>query len=211
MRHDGRGESDRSDEASPLGPPPGVPSGDPPTTLLLERAVSGSAEAQDALIRRMYDDLHRRARQLEQSCLNAAGLGATEIMSEAYLRIFRSPPAWKDRRAFFTYAAKAMMSACVSVARAQRAQKRNGGRQRVPLDPDRLVCEAEPWMFERLDRALPRLREAFPTAAEVVELRVVGGLTWQAITELLGVSLHTARVEFDWGCVELRRILETVE
>jgi RNA polymerase sigma factor (TIGR02999 family) len=142
-------------------------------------------------------------------------LQPTAVANEACLRLAAQglPDLPRDQQ--LAIAARVLEQVLIDHARRHNARKRGGGRGatfRVRLehletaDPD-----AQPDAgldFEAVHAALRRLRDLHPRQAEVVTLRVMGGLTMAQIGALLGVSTRTA--ESDWAVARawLRRTLD---
>ena len=177
-------------------------------TQLLRRMDRGERAASDELYALLYEELRRRARGMVGARAGQT-LGPTAVVHEAWLRLADGvSEGWGDRRHFFGVAAKAMRSVLVDHGRARQAQKRGGGRERVPLD------DALEWIGERevdvldLDAALSRLARLDPDLARLVELRFFAGLSIDDTAAAL--ELSTATVERSWRTARawLRAALE---
>src|SRR5262249_54956324 len=96
----------------------------------------------------------------------------TELVHEAYLRLFAGQAAsFADRAYFFAAAATAMRRVRVDHARARGAVKRGGGQRQVELDSG-LAAAPEPKVdILALDEALNTLAAKDPDRAKLVELR----------------------------------------
>ncbi len=132
-----------------------------------------------------------------EACLRLAGRGMPELPREQQLAV----------------AARVLGQVLIDHARRNAAEKRGGGAAgkglRVHLDQvtapdDSPEAGVE---YEAVHDALGRLRVLHRRQAEVVTLRVMGGLTMPQIGGVLGVSLRT--VESDWAVARawLRREL----
>jgi RNA polymerase sigma factor (TIGR02999 family) len=84
----------------------------------------------------------------------------------------------------------------VDHARAARAQKRPGARQKVELDSALVFVEAQHADFLALDEALDRLADWDPRQCRVVEMHFFAGLGFEEIAEVLSISDRTAKR--DW-------------
>jgi RNA polymerase sigma factor (TIGR02999 family) len=157
-------------------------------TAVLDRLKAGDPQAAGELFDRVYDELKRMAAG------QAAGDDAspTELVHEAFLRLFPGPaPAFADRAYFFAAAATAMRRVRVDRARTANALKRGGGRRRIDLDSG--IAGPEPDLdLVALDEALDKLAARDPDRAKLVELRFFAGLPMPRVAEVLGVSLATA-------------------
>lgn len=136
-------------------------------------------------------------------------LGATALVGEAYMKLFRPAMAegearaepWADRTAFFAAAATAMRRVLIDHARARLTDKRGGKvRRALPnFDADALAAAEtlEPAEFLALDEAISRLELRDPRAAQVTRLRFFTGLDMAEVAGLIGVSERT--VIRDWN------------
>ena len=144
----------------------------------------------------VYAELRRIARRYvarEQ----AKSVQATELVHEAYLRLAKDSPAFRDRTHFLAIAAIAMRRLLVERARARHAAKRGGADVRVTLDDSLLASggdgRPEPVDLIALDRALDQLAALDAAQARVVELRYFGGLSVEETATTLGVSPATVK------------------
>src|SRR5262245_42105104 len=103
-------------------------------TALLDRLHAGDPHATGELFDRVYDELKRMA-AAQVRAEAGHSVSPTELVHEAYLRLFPGPaPAFADRAYFFAAAATAMRRVRVDRARARGAAKRGGGQGCVDLD-----------------------------------------------------------------------------
>ncbi|HET6575301.1 MAG TPA: ECF-type sigma factor [Fimbriiglobus sp.] len=137
----------------------------------------------------VYDELRRLA--AGQVAHEAAGLtlSPTALVHEAYLRL--GPARFENRAHFFAAAAEAMRRILIDHARTRLAQKRGGGRKRVPLDEAHRIAETPDGLLA-LDDALTRFAAEEPRKAELVKLRFFAGLSTAEAAAALGVSVATA-------------------
>lgn len=149
-----------------------------------------------AVFTRVYQDLHRLAHHLRRDGA-VASPGTTSLVHEAYLKLRRSTSAsWEDERHFIRLAARAMRQLLMDAAAARRAAKRGGGARPVTLPVQMAGRVVDLDALLDVDRALDRLGEEHPRAAEVLELRFFVGLSVEETAEALGIS--TATVKRDW-------------
>ncbi len=152
------------------------------------------AGAEQRLLPLVYDELRALAVNLFRQQQGHHTLQPTALVHEAYLRLVGSD-SYADRQHFFRVAAMAMRQLLVDHARARRAEKRGGDRQRVLLEEagDEASREID---LVALDDALTELARLDERQARVVELRFLAGMSVPETAEALGVSERT--VYLDW-------------
>jgi len=145
----------------------------------------------------VYDDLRAHAAQLLARERSEHTLQPTALVHEAYLRLIGQERAdIRSRTHFFAVAAAGMRRVLVDHARARNAQKRGGGRALERLGDELAIPWEDPSALLDLDRALTRLADIHPRAAQVVELRFFGGLKLEEVGLELGLSRETVKI--DW-------------
>lgn len=186
-------------------------------TRLLRAADAGAEGARAELLELVYGELRAIAGARMRGERRDHTLGATGLVSEAYLRLFRTTPdadaapeAWRDRAGFFAAASTAMRRILVDHARARSAGKRGGGAapaRGVALDAIEAACTLDPARFIALDAAIDRLAALDDRAAEVVRLRFFGGVELEAIAAALGVTSRTVKRDWQFARAWLREAL----
>lgn len=181
-------------------------------TQLLRAWSEGEQSAFDQLVPLVYDDLHRLARRHMSGERDDNSLQATALVNEAYLRLVDSKQAtWNDRAHFFAVCAKLMRRILVDAARSRNALKRGAGLTVVELN-EALVAAEEPAVDPvALDRALDALAAFDSRKAQVVELRLFGGLKVNETAEVLRISTDTVARDMNLATAWLRRELGRVE
>lgn len=172
-----------------------MPHIDPEISQLLMRWKDGDRSAEAAL----FDAVYPLLRQLAARSLNAHSsvtLQATELVSEAYMRLLPQQRLhWQNRAHFCAIAAHAMRKVISNHIRDRHAQKRGGiEARRVPLDaiePPASEDEQRLLHWLSLDQALDSLEQVNAPAAKVVELRHIAGCDAVQTAEALGISLAT--------------------
>ena len=172
-------------------------------TLLLDRARSGDASAFQHVVGELYDELRAVARSQRRRLGASETVNTTAVVHEAYAKLAgRDGTAdYADRQHFLRVASRAMRDVIVDYARAQRAEKRGGGRAPVRIHetgvlPGGLPAparETDPDEVLALDRALGALEALDAEQARIVELRYFSGLTLPEIADALGLSLATVK------------------
>jgi RNA polymerase sigma factor (TIGR02999 family) len=152
--------------------------------------------ATDALFAEVYDRLKGMASRRRGANGNPT-LSTTEIVHELYLRMEGAGSReFEHSMQFFAYAARAMRSILVDLARKKQQQKKGGGQVHLPLDAAAESVEVDSALALALDTGLRALEVDDPRAARVVELHFFAGLDLDRISELIGVARRT--IDRDW-------------
>lgn len=182
--------------------------GDIPVTELLVRWRSGDAQALEALIPLVYNELRALAHHYLRQERSTHTLQSTALVHEAYLRLAgHQPPTLQNRSHFFGIAARVMRQILVEHARAQSAAKRGGGATRIVLDDATNVASATDIDVLRLDDALHELARMDERQSRIVELRFFTGLSIDETADVLGVSAATVSREWTTARAWLHREL----
>jgi RNA polymerase sigma factor (TIGR02999 family) len=161
-------------------------------TELLIAWSDGGREALDELLPLVYDELRSIASRYLRHESGDHTLQPTALVHEAYFRLIdQRRVRWRNRAHFYGVAAQVMRRILVDHARAQRAEKRGGGREHLPLVEEETPSASHGVDILALDEALTRLAEFDPQQGRVVELRYFGGLTIDEVAEVVGISAAT--------------------
>jgi RNA polymerase sigma factor (TIGR02999 family) len=157
---------------------------------LLERWSQGDAAALNALVPHLYGEMHAIAkRQLRHE--RHLTIQPTALVHEVYLRLSGlSHLKLNDRTHFLSMAARIARQALVDEARQRAAQKRDGG-EPVTLSDTNLAGSAQTFDTLEVDELLQELERMDAPAADVVTLRVFGGLSIEETADALAVSVAT--------------------
>lgn len=172
-------------------------SDDTAITAVLERWNAGDREAVARVMPLVYDELRRIARRLWRGEHGESLLQATALVHEAFFELVETRGVcWHSRHELYGFAAHLMRRILVLHSRKRDAVKRGGGVVRVDLDEARdagpgSLAGGRPPDLADLDLALHDLARHDRGKAEIVELRVFGGLTIAETAELLDVSVST--------------------
>lgn len=163
-------------------------------TALLQAWRSGDAEAGEALLARIYQELKRiAASQLRRERPDHT-LQTTALVHEAFLRLIDQRGVdWRDRTHFFGLAASMMRRVLIDHVRARHAQKRTSPESPAAEVDTLSIRDVE---ILDLDRALSALAESHPRQALVVEMRYFADLDVEEVALCLDISTPT--VKRDW-------------
>jgi RNA polymerase sigma factor (TIGR02999 family) len=181
---------------------PRVPTDPTPTATaelsgLLHAWNRGDKTALNHLIRVVYPELRRLARNQLRGQPPDHTLESAALANEAYLKLIRTHGVrCEDRVRFFALCAQIIRTILVDYARRRQAAKRGGTAVRVPLDETLLGSRARGIDMLALDQALTALATMDPRKGRVVELRYFGGLSVEETADVLSISPET--VMRDW-------------
>ena len=181
-------------------------------TALLHALRHGDHEAGERLLPLVYAELHRLASSYMRRERPNHTLQPTALIHEAYLRLADASIDWQSRAHFIGVAANAMRRILVDYARAHMAAARGGHMQQVEWNEAFGLPAERSHELISLDDALQRLEKLHPRQAKVVELRYIGGLTFDEIGTVLDVDPRTAKR--DWAVARLwlfRAVSERVQ
>lgn len=168
-------------------------------TQCLQRWRAGDRDAANEMLPLVYEQLRALAGSLMRGDRPDHTLQPTALVHEAWLKIASAlggGATVRDREHFLAIAAKAMRQVLVNHARGRRMQKRDAGGARVPLDALVDAIEATTGEVTVWSELLEKLGIEHPRPAQIVELRVFGGLLVEEVAEVLGLGLTT--VKADW-------------
>lgn len=169
-----------------------------PITELLAQWSRGDIQAREALMPLVYDELRRLAGSYLRRERIDHTLQPTALVNEAYLRLAAQRDVqWKDKGHFFAITAQLMRRVLVDHARSHLSEKRGRGAAKVPLEGVLAMAKEQPSDLLTLDESLHRLAQVDCRQAQIVEMKVFGGLSVEDIAGLLGIS--PATVKRDWS------------
>jgi RNA polymerase sigma factor (TIGR02999 family) len=164
---------------------------------LLANWNNGDAEAREALMPLVYNELRKLAASHLRRERSDHTLQPTALVHEVYLRLAdQKNVRWQDKTHFFGAAAQLMRRILVDHARSHTADKRGSGLPKVSLNEAIAMSRERPAELLALDESLTQLASTDPQQSRIVELRVFGGLTIEQTAEILGIS--PATVKRDW-------------
>jgi RNA polymerase sigma factor (TIGR02999 family) len=163
-------------------------------TVMLDAIKAGDPRAAEELLVVVYDELRRLA--ASKMALEAPGqtLQPTALVHEAWLRLMgNQTPAFKDREHFFRACAEAMRRILIDRARRKHTIRHGGACQRVDFEGLDPAAPAADEQLLAVNEALEKFALEHPVQAELVKLRYFAGLTNEEVSEVLGISVSTAK------------------
>lgn len=155
----------------------------------------------------LYAEIRRVAAGQLRSERRGHTLCATDLANEAVVRLIDSGgAAGVDRGELLRRAARQCRQILVDHARRRNRIKRGGGRPTLSLSTDPAATHQAHDVLE-LDEALAKLAELDPRQADVVTMRLFGGLSMPQVAQALGISLRTAENDWAFAKAWLRREL----
>ncbi len=143
----------------------------------------------------LYAELRRAAHRERWRFSVGDTLATTALISEAYVRLARSP-GFESHGTFLAIAAIAMRRILIDRVRAQLTRKRGGEFDRVALtEADNIEIADDERLFE-VNEALQVLAQQSPRLAQIVECRFFAGYSEKETAQALGISERT--VQRDW-------------
>lgn len=186
-------------------------------TMLLDGASSGVAKAREELLGEVYQELRIIAAKYMQSERINHTLGATALVNESYIKLFRDGQegvelSFVHRHAFFKAAAVAMRRILIDHARAKLADKRTmpAHRGRISVDLAEASASAEPHDLIALDEALEQLSKEDERAAMVVRLRFFAGRQLGEIADMMELNIRTIKRDWEFARARLQQLLEVL-
>ena len=163
-------------------------------TVMLAAIEAGDPKAAEQLLVLVYDELRRLAASKMAQEAPGQTLQPTALVHEAWLRLVGAQtPAFKDRTHFFRAAAEAMRHILIDRARRKHTKRHGDGYQRVDIEDFDLAAPAADDQLLAVNEALDKLALEHPVQAELVKLRYFAGLTNEEVSQVLGISLSTAK------------------
>ena len=159
-------------------------------TGLLARWSDGDRAALDEVIALLYEQLRSiAARQLHGE--QQLTLQPTALVNEVYMRLVQlNRIEWQDRQHFLSMFARVARQTLVDEARKYRAAKR-GADLGVTLTDERGGAVTGGYGMLELDELMTQLQAFDASAAQVMELRVFGGMSIEEAALQLGISEAT--------------------
>ena len=173
-------------------------------TQLLNQFKDGDSQSNTELMALIYRELRSFAGNILKQENQTITFQATELVNEAYLRLFDSKSAdWNDRKHFLSTAIVVMRRLLVDHARKKHAQRRIPKKQQTPLELEAVSAITESLDIDvvALNDALDDLEKLDSRGARIVELRFFGGLSEDEIAQFMDLSRST--VNREWQACKL--------
>lgn len=158
----------------------------------------GEPPAWQALVALAYNELREIAQRLIDGEGDSRHLSPSSLVHLACLKLSDQRTSFDGTRHLLGVAAIAMRRLLVDQARLRRADRRGGGVE--PLRLEAIAELADESRFSdpiEIEEALEVLAGTQARAAEVVRLRLLGGLTVEETSAVLGIG--SSQVKRDWS------------
>lgn len=182
---------------------------------LASRLAGGDQDAFETLVRRH----HRRVRSL---CYRMTGTmnEAEDLSQEAFLRVYRHRETYQVGRRFRVWLDRICMNVCLTH---QERMRRVGPVVRLGDADAQVPASALPGSAQRQDpEARAQMNEMMASVKKVTQelpapyraalvLRIFGGLSYQEIAEVLGISMGTVMSRINRARIRVRNQLKDLE
>jgi RNA polymerase sigma factor (TIGR02999 family) len=177
-------------------------------TQLLHDWVRGDSQSLEVLTPLVYGQLHQIAARIFRGEKSNHTLQTTALVHEAFARLVKVDVDWQDRSHFFALAARMMRRILVDHANMKAAARRGGKHSDLPLDDVIVVSPEAGEAILDLHEALIELANHDARKADILELHYFGGLTYEEMGEVLGLSSSTLDRDIRFAKAWLRAKLE---
>lgn len=163
-------------------------------TRLLQATGNGDAAALESLVELVYRELRAMASRRLAGEHGPRELQTTELLHEAWMRLFPGGETdWRSRNHFFGAAAEAMRRVLVDMARRRQALRRGASQAPAALPAEVSAGTIDLDQILDVDTALAALAKTEPVHAELVKLRFFAGMTNQEASQILGIGEATGQ------------------
>ena len=177
----------------------------PGITALVGKIREGYSPKPDSPDHHLLSLVYQEIRSIaNQAWLRGKGGGmqVSDLVNEAWLRIIkrkRDRKPWQSRTHFFNTVAKTMQQTIIDELRRRFAEKREGSRQRVHIDIDRIPYETCSEEIYAISETLTRLEEHDPEAASVVRMKFFLGFKTSEIASIRNCSVQDVNKLWIYG------------
>ena len=163
-------------------------------TVMLAAIEAGDSKATEELLVIVYDELRRLAASKLAHEAPGQTLQPTALVHEAWLRLVGDrAPSFNNREHFFRASAEAMRRILIDRARRKSTQRHGGLYHRVDFEGFDFAAPRIDDQLLAVNEALERFALEHPVQAELVKLRYFAGLTNEEVSEVMGISVSTAK------------------
>jgi RNA polymerase sigma factor (TIGR02999 family) len=163
-------------------------------TVMLAAIQSGDPRAAEELLTLVYDELRRLAASKLAHEAPSQTLQPTALVHEAWLRLVGDrAPSFNNREHFFRASAEAMRRILIDRARRKSTERHGGLYHRVDFEGLDLTAPRMDDQLLAVNEALERFALEYPVQAELVKLRYFAGLTNEEVSEVMSISVSTAK------------------
>jgi RNA polymerase sigma factor (TIGR02999 family) len=178
----------------------------PDVTHILNAIRNGDAHAGDQLMSAVYAELRRIAGGKMAREQPGHTLQATALVHEAWLRL--GEQTFENRAHFYAAAAEAMRRILVESARRKASPKHGAGAEHCDVGNLEIASPiANDGELLAVHEALAEFAQHDARNAELVKLRYFAGLSFEETAEVLGVSVRTAKRDWNYARAWLRRAI----
>lgn len=182
-------------------------------TRLLQSTEAGDKEAVNQLLPLVYNEMKSIAHNKLKFERNGHTLDTTALVHEAYFKLINHDEVkWQSRAHFLAIAALAMKRVLINYAERKNAIKRGGEFKQVELNEIKgsagTMSNSMAHQILALNKALKRMETFNKRGSLVVDYHYFGGLTWNEISEVMGIAPITVRRAWNVAKLWLRRELK---
>jgi len=173
------------------------------TQLLIDYS-NGNKSVLSEILPLVYTELKKISSMYLKKEYDTNTLQTTELVHEAYLKLFGSQNlTWGNRAHFFAIAARSMRQILIDHARSKKSDKRGSGEKKISLEDNEIVINDE--QIIDLNDALNKFEQIQERSSKVVELKFFAGLTFDEIALTLDISESTVRRDWNFAKLWLMR------
>lgn len=187
-------------------------------TRLLNAYQAGDKAAMDQLMPVVYNEMRNLASKKLRYERKNHTFDTTALVHEAYFRLIdQENVQWQSRSHFLAIAAQAMRRILMNYAEKRRAVKRGRGFKKLNINvqdvPDTtgIMDDTLAEDIVKLHSALKQMEKFNERGCRVVEYHYFGGLTWDEIAEVMGLSNATVRRAWNVAKLWLQREMKGIE
>ncbi len=141
--------------------------------------------------RSAYRELRSIARYLLRGEAYSPTLETTELVNEAFLKLYISPMGFNDRGHVIAVLSRYMRQVLIDRARRKGAKKRDG--EKVDLEIEAMASQLDADQWRIVGETLEQLATTEPLLARVFDMHYFAGLQLKEIAPLLGRSERSVK------------------